>query len=136
MLVPSRYGEVSLYVGTESCKTGEVSIKSGNEPERRVIMRALVPNPARPVRHHIYSGNEGVKSELSRKEENEKGDLKMIKRVRLDYKPVAKRTSEEAAFVVSAEHVAAVNRSIEKKVERNKRERRESEKEAGKYIVR
>ena len=35
----------------------------------------------------------------------------MIKRVRLDYKPVAKRTSEEAAFVVSAEHVAAVNRS-------------------------
>ena len=33
----------------------------------------------------------------------------MIKRVRLDYKPVAKRTSEKAAFVVSAEHVAAVN---------------------------
>ena len=48
----------------------------------------------------------------------------MIKRVRLDYKPVAKRRSEEAAFVVSAEHVAAVNRSIEKKLERNKRERR------------
>ena len=42
----------------------------------------------------------------------------MIKRVRLDYKPVAKRTSEEAAFVVSAEHVAAVNRSIEKKLEK------------------
>lgn len=60
----------------------------------------------------------------------------MIKRVRLDYKPVAKRTSEEAAFVVSAEHVAAVNRSIEKKVERNKRKRGENEKEAGKYIVR
>ena len=59
----------------------------------------------------------------------------MIKRVRLDYKPVAKRTSEEAAFVVSAEHVAAVNRSIEKKFERNNRERIESEKEAGKYIV-
>lgn len=60
----------------------------------------------------------------------------MIKRVRLDYKPVVKRTSEEAAFVVSAEHVTAVNRSIEKKLEKNKRERRESEKEAGKYIVR
>ena len=59
----------------------------------------------------------------------------MIKRVRLDYKPVAKRTSEEAAFVVSAEHVAAVNRRIEKKLERNNRERIESEKEAGKYIV-
>ena len=56
----------------------------------------------------------------------------MIKRVRLDYKPVAKRTSEEAAFVVSAEHVAAINRSIEKKLKKNKRERRESEKEAGK----
>ena len=60
----------------------------------------------------------------------------MIKRVRLDYKPVAKRTSEEVAFVESAEHVAAVNRSIEKKLEKNKRERRESEKEAEKYIVR
>lgn len=60
----------------------------------------------------------------------------MIKRVRLNYKPVAKRTSKEAAFVVSAENVAAVNRNIEKKLERNKIERRESEKEAGKYIVR
>lgn len=60
----------------------------------------------------------------------------MIKQVRLDYKPVAKRTSENVAFVVSAEHVAAVNRSIEKKLEKNKRERRESEKEARKYIVR
>ena len=60
----------------------------------------------------------------------------MIKRVRQDYKPVAKRTSEEVAFVVSAELVAAVNRSIEKKLKKNKRERRESEKEAEKYIVR
>ena len=59
----------------------------------------------------------------------------MIKRVRLCYKPVAKRTSEKVAFVVSAEHVAAVNRSIEKKLKKNKRERRESEKEAVKYIV-
>lgn len=42
----------------------------------------------------------------------------MIKRVRLDYKPVAKRTSEEAAFVVSAEHVAAINKSIEKKLKK------------------
>lgn len=60
----------------------------------------------------------------------------MIKRVRLDFKPVAKRTSEEVAFVVSAEHVAAVNKNIEKKLKKNKRERRESEKEAEKYIVR
>ena len=43
----------------------------------------------------------------------------MIKRVRLDFKPVAKRTSKETAFVVSAEHVAAVNRSIEKKLKKN-----------------
>ena len=63
--------------------------------------------------------------------ENEKGDLKMIKRVWLDYKPIAKRISEEAA-----EHVAAINKSIEKKLKKNKRERRESEKEAVKYIVR
>lgn len=48
----------------------------------------------------------------------------MIKRVRLDYKPIAKRISEKSAFVVSAEHVAAVNRSIEKKLKKNKRERR------------
>lgn len=60
----------------------------------------------------------------------------MIKRVRLDYKPVAKSISEEAAFVVSAEHMAAVNRNIEKKLKKNKRERKESEKETGKYIVR
>ena len=60
----------------------------------------------------------------------------MIKRVLLDYKPVAKRTSEEAAFVVSDEHVAAINKSIEKKLEKNNRERRESKKEAVKYIVR
>ena len=67
--------------------------------------------------------------------ENEKGDLKMIKRARLNYKPVAKSISKEVAFVVSAEHVAAVNKSIEKKLKKNKRERRESEKEAVKYIV-
>ena len=42
----------------------------------------------------------------------------MIKRVRLDFKPVAKRTSEETAFVVSAEHVAAINKSIEKKLKK------------------
>lgn len=52
----------------------------------------------------------------------------MIKRVRLDFKPVAKRTSEEAAFVVSAEHVAAVNRNIEKKLKKI----RENEKRAKK----
>ena len=43
----------------------------------------------------------------------------MIKRVRLDYKPVAKRASEEAAFVVSAEHVAAVNKRNWKEIIEN-----------------
>lgn len=52
----------------------------------------------------------------------------MIKRVRLDYKPVAKSISEEATFVVSAEHVAAVNRNIEKKLKKI----RENEKRAKK----
>ena len=60
---------------------------------------------------------------------------KMIKPYRLYYKKEAKRKSEQAAYVVSAEHVASVNRSIDKKLEKNKRERRESEKEAEKYIV-
>lgn len=52
----------------------------------------------------------------------------MIKRVRLDYKPVAKKISEEAAFVVSAEHVAAINKSIEKKLKKNKREEERAKK--------
>lgn len=42
----------------------------------------------------------------------------MIKRARLNYKPVAKSISKEVAFVVSAEHVAAVNKSIEKKLKK------------------
>lgn len=58
----------------------------------------------------------------------------MIKRVRLDYKPVAKSISEEAAFVVSAEHVAAVNRSIEKKLEKI-RENEERAKKKRKNIL-
>lgn len=56
----------------------------------------------------------------------------MIKRVRLDYKPVAKKISEEAAFVVSAEHVAAINKSIEKKLKKNKREEERERKRGGK----
>ena len=58
----------------------------------------------------------------------------MIKRVRLDYKPVAKRTSEEVAFVVSTEHVAAVNRSIEKKLKKI-RENEERAKKRRKNIL-
>lgn len=52
----------------------------------------------------------------------------MIKRARLNYKPVAKSISKEVAFVVSAEHVAAVNKSIEKKLKKI----RENEKRAKK----
>lgn len=47
----------------------------------------------------------------------------MIKRVKLKYEPVAKRKTKDIAFVVSPEHVAAVNRSIERKIKRNKQEK-------------
>lgn len=39
-----------------------------------------------------------------------------IKKVKLDYKPVAKRERNEIAYVVSSEHVEAVNRSIKQKL--------------------
>ena len=42
-----------------------------------------------------------------------------IKKVKLDYKPVAKRERNEIAYVVSSKHVEAVNRSIKQKIERN-----------------
>lgn len=42
-----------------------------------------------------------------------------IKKVKLDYKPVAKRETNEIAYEVDHSHVEAVNRSIEKKVARN-----------------
>lgn len=58
-----------------------------------------------------------------------------MKRIKLNYKPIAKRRSNEVATIVSQKHVDAVNRSIERKIIRNRQERKESEKEAEKYIV-
>ena len=52
-----------------------------------------------------------------------------MKRVKLNYKPIAKRRSNEVAFIVSLEHVDAVNRSIERKIKRNKQEMREGKRE-------
>lgn len=45
-----------------------------------------------------------------------------IKRVKLNYKPIIKRRSNEVAYVVSTSHVNAVNRSIENKIKRNQAE--------------
>lgn len=58
-----------------------------------------------------------------------------IKRVKLYYQPVAKRKSNEIAFVVSKGHLNAVNNSIRKKLERNKEERIQSSKSAKNYRV-
>ena len=42
-----------------------------------------------------------------------------IKKVCLNYQPVAKRKSNEIAYEVSNDHVIAVNRAIGKKIYRN-----------------
>lgn len=49
-----------------------------------------------------------------------------IKRVRLNYHYVAERISNEIAYVVSFDHVNAVNRSIDAKCKRNAMERQET----------
>ena len=41
-----------------------------------------------------------------------------IKKVKLDYRPVAKRKGNEIALIVSKEHINAVNRSIHNKLKR------------------
>lgn len=58
-----------------------------------------------------------------------------MKRVKLDYKPVAARKSSEIAFTVSGAHVCAVDRSIARKVARNESEKRASREFASKYVV-
>lgn len=58
-----------------------------------------------------------------------------IKKVKLNYQPVAKKFSTEVAFPISSEHVAAVDRSIARKIEKNAKELRESYIEASKYVV-
>ena len=49
-----------------------------------------------------------------------------IKRVKLNYKPIAKRKCNEIAFVVSKEHMQGLNNSIYNKVKRNQYEKRQS----------
>ena len=58
-----------------------------------------------------------------------------IKRVKLNYRPIAKRKSNEIAFTVSKEHLAAVNNSIHNKLVRNKEERIQSSKSAKDFHV-
>ena len=58
-----------------------------------------------------------------------------IKRVKLNYKPIIKRRSNEVAYVVSTSHVNAVNRSIENKITRNQAELDSSYLEASNYVV-
>lgn len=58
-----------------------------------------------------------------------------IKRVKLNYKPIMKRRSDEIAFKVSHAHVNAVNKSIDQKIKRNAIERQESYLKANDYIV-
>lgn len=58
-----------------------------------------------------------------------------IKRVKLNYKPIIKRRSNEVAYVVSTSHVNAVNRSIENKIKRNQAELDSFYLEASNYVV-
>lgn len=58
-----------------------------------------------------------------------------IKRMKLNYKPIAKRLNNEVAYVVSKSHFDAVNKSIHNKIERNKEERIQSSKDAKDYHV-
>lgn len=59
-----------------------------------------------------------------------------IKKVKLNYHPVAVRRSNEIAYEVSSDHVNAVNRSIGRKVQRNEAEKNASRDVAARYVVR
>lgn len=59
-----------------------------------------------------------------------------IKKVKLNYRPVAIRKSSEIAYEVSSDHVNAVNQSIYRKVQRNETEKNASRDVAARYIVR
>lgn len=59
-----------------------------------------------------------------------------IKKVKLNYSPVAVRRSNEVAYEVSSDHVNAVNKSIDRKVQRNEAEKNASRNVAARYVVR
>ena len=56
-----------------------------------------------------------------------------IKKVRLNYQPVAKRKSNEIAYEVGNDHVIAVNRGLEEKRKKNMYEQQDHT-DAGKFI--
>ena len=59
-----------------------------------------------------------------------------IKRVKLNYRPVAVRKTNEIAYEVSRDHINAVNKSIGRKIHRNEAEKNASRGIAAGYIVR
>lgn len=59
-----------------------------------------------------------------------------IRRVKLNYRPVAVRQTNEIAYEVSREHLNAVNKSIGRKIQRNETEKNASRGVAAGYIVR
>ena len=59
-----------------------------------------------------------------------------IKRVKLNYRPVAVRQTNEIAYEVSRDHINAVNKSIGRKILRNEAEKSASRGVAAGYIVR
>lgn len=59
-----------------------------------------------------------------------------IKKVKLNYRPVAVRQANVVAYKVSSDHVNAVNRSISRKVQRNEAEKNASREVAAGYVVR
>ncbi len=63
-------------------------------------------------------------------------DLMGIKKVKLNYRPVATRRSDKIAYEVSNDHVNTINRSINRKIQRNEAEKNASRDVAAKYLVR
>lgn len=59
-----------------------------------------------------------------------------IKKVKLNYRPIAERQSNKKAYEVSSDHVNAVNKSISRKVQRNEAEKNASRDVAARYVVR
>lgn len=59
-----------------------------------------------------------------------------IKKVKLNYRPVAVRRTNEAAYEVPSDCVNAVNTGIARKVQRNEAEQNASRDVAASYVVR
>lgn len=60
----------------------------------------------------------------------------IMKKVRLNYKPVASRKPTKISFTVSSTHVNAVDRNIARKIARNELEKKASREVASKYVIR